>query len=280
MNILLYRNKTKEHSKPLAIGIVEYLKNHGATPISEDGDAEMIGATPLSQMAHSAIDFIITLGGDGTILRALHNHSTIDAPIMGINLGNLGFMTEAPLKDIYPSLQQLLSGDYVIENRLAMEGEDSNHKKCFAVNEIVFHRAKNPTLVEIAIHVDGMYLNTFAADGVIFATPTGSTAYSLSSGGPILTPELNAFVLTPICPHTISNRPIVLMPKHDIQIQYLSPLDPIEVIADGYTNFEMKSDEFFFIRTSTRPYRLVNLPHHDYFSTLRSKLGWSGKLKI
>jgi NAD+ kinase len=178
MNILLYRNKLKEHSKPLAIGIVEYLKHHGAKPFSEDGDAETIGATPLSKISPSEINFIITLGGDGTILRALHTHSDIEAPIMGINLGNLGFMTEAPLVEIYPSLNQLLNGNYVIENRLAMEGESSSNKKCFAVNDIVFHRARNPTLIEIAIHVDGMYLNTFSADGVIFATPTGSTAYA------------------------------------------------------------------------------------------------------
>ncbi len=262
----------------MAIGIVEYLKNNGATPIAEEDDAETIGAHPLSKYEPSAIDFIITLGGDGTILRAIHNHPKIEAPILGINLGNLGFMTEAPLKDIYPALNQLLNGNYTIENRIAMEGETGNHQKCYAVNEIVFHRAKNPTLVELAIHMDGIYINTFSADGIIFSTPSGSTAYSLSSGGPILTPELNAFVLTPICPHTISNRPIVLMPKQSLQIQYLSPLEPIEVIADGYTSFHMSRDEFFCIRPSSRPYRLVNLPHHDYFSNLRSKLGWSGKL--
>jgi NAD+ kinase len=280
MNILLHRNELKEHSSSLAIGIVEYLKNNNANPIAHDDDAEKIGAIPLSTIDPAKIDFIVTLGGDGTILRALHYHSAIDAPILGINLGNLGFMTESPASDVYPSLHYLLKGDYVIENRLAMEGETIHHEKCFAVNEIVFHRAKNPALVELAIHVDDIYLNTFLADGIIFSTPTGSTAYSLSAGGPILTPDINAFVLTPICPHTISNRPIVLMPKSSIRIQYLSQLEPIEVIADGYTSFHISKDEFFCITPSARPYRLVNLPHHDYFATLRSKLGWSGKLKV
>lgn len=280
MNILLHRNKLKDQSSPLIIGIVEFLKNNGGNPIAEDSEAQLIGAAPLSSIDPAHVDFIVTLGGDGTILRALHSYNNIDAPILGINLGNLGFMTEAPLKDIYPSLHSLLKGNYTIENRLAMEGETIRHEKCYAVNEIVFHRAKNPTLVELAIYVDDIYLNAFSADGIIFSTPTGSTAYSMSAGGPILTPEVNAFVLTPICPHTISNRPVVLMPKHNIRIQYISQHEPIEIIADGYTCFHMAKDEFFNIRPSARPYRLVNLPHHDYFATLRSKLGWSGKLKI
>jgi NAD+ kinase len=280
MIILLHRNTSKEYSTQLAIGIVEYLKEHGATPIAEDNDAKIIGATPLKNIDPAKIDFIVTLGGDGTILRALHSHPNIDAPIMGANLGNLGFMTEASAQDVFPALEHLLKGEYTIESRLAMDGETIDHKKCYAVNEIVFHRALNPTLIELAIHVDDTYLNTFLADGIIFSTPTGSTAYSLSAGGPILTPELNAFVLTPICPHTVSNRPIVLMPKHHIRIQYISHFEPIEVIADGHTSFHISKDDFFYIKPSTRPYRLVNLPQHDYFSTLRSKLGWHGKLKI
>jgi NAD+ kinase len=160
-----------------------------------------------------------------------------------------------------------------------MDGETGNGERCFAVNEIVVHRAKNPSLIDLAIHVDGTYLNTFSADGVIIATPSGSTAYSLAAGGPILTPDLSAFVITPICPHTISNVPIVLMPKREIAIQYLSEYAPVEVIYDGICTFTMKSGDVFHVRPSKEQFRLVNLHAHDYFSTLRTKLNWSGTLK-
>lgn len=222
---------------------------------------------------------MISLGGDGTILRHIHRHPNILAPIIGINQGSLGFLADIPLDDIYPSLLDVLNGNYHIQDRLMMEGESSNAQKCMAVNDIVIHRAKNPSLIELALYVDGDYLNTFTADGIIFATPCGSTAYSLAAGGPILTPELKAFIITPISPHTISNRPIVLLPQHEIQIQYISQNEPIEVTYDGIAHFSLATGEMFQIRQSQRSFRLVKLERHNYFSTLRTKLGWAGKLK-
>ncbi|MCB1108713.1 MAG: NAD(+)/NADH kinase, partial [Chlamydiia bacterium] len=145
--------------------------------------------------------------------------------------------------------------------------------------DFVIHRARNPSLVEIAIHINGTYLNTFEADGVILATPTGSTAYSLAAGGPILQPELPAFVLTPINPHTISNRPLVLPTNIELQIQYLSDYAPVEVIADGLETFKLKTGGGFRLRKSPQTFNLVNLHRRDYFTTLRTKLGWSGKLR-
>jgi len=144
---------------------------------------------------------------------------------------------------------------------------------------MVIHRAKNPSLIELSIHVDGTYLNTFSADGVIISTPSGSTAYSLAAGGPILSPELSAFVLTPISPHTISNRPIVFLPNHEIQIQYLSDRDPVEITFDGISCHALRTGEVFSIKKSSRCFRTVNLSRRDYFSTLRTKLGWAGKLR-
>lgn len=278
MIVFLYRNKLKGQSKNIAIGIREYLTNHGVSVVSSDDDAEAIGAIPLSAVEPGKVEFTLTLGGDGTILRAIHHHPDIDAPIVGVNLGSLGFLADIPLSDIYPCLNDILSGNYTVQNRIMMEGKTINDPPSFAFNDIVFHRASNPTLVEIAIHVDGNYLNTFAADGLIFATPCGSTAYSLSAGGPILTPEIEAFVLTPISPHTISNRPIVLMPKQEIQVQYISDLKPIEVACDGITKTHLSNGDVFYISKAHRKFRLVSLPHHDYFATLRTKLGWVGKL--
>ncbi len=277
--IFLYRNRLKKYSKNIAIGICEYLNSNDVEVVTEDEDAKLIGANPLSETDIKTIDFCITLGGDGTILRFFHNYHEAKAPLLGVNLGSLGFLAEVPITEIYPSLQDLLKGNYKIQSRIVMEGETITKEKTFAINEIAFHRASNPTLIDIVIHVDGVYLNTFSADGVIISTPCGSTAYSLAAGGPILTPELEAFILTPISPHTISNRPIVLMPKKEIQVQYLSDLNPIEVTCDGEACFNLSTSEFFYIRKSDKKFDLVNLPHNDFYSILRSKLGWSGKMR-
>lgn len=279
MIIGLFPNLTKRQSKSIAIGIREYLTQRGVHVVAEDSEADSLGAEPLSQVTPEQISFSIILGGDGTILRFLHRYEALKAPLLGINLGSLGFMTDIPTTEIYPGLHSLLQGNFHIEERMMMEGTTLDNKQCFALNDIVIHRARNPCLVELVIHVDGNYLNTFSADGIIIATPSGSTAYSLASGGPILTPELHAFVLTPISPHTISNRPIVLLPKQSIQVQYISDYQPVEVTYDGIASFGMATGEMFYITVAKRVFKLVSLPQYDYFSTLRQKLGWTGKLK-
>lgn len=279
MFVFLYRNTIKNRSKNIAVGVREFLSSHGAQVVAEDEEQDVIGTQRLSDVDPNSIKFTITLGGDGTILQMVHRHPDIIAPIVGINLGSLGFMADIPITEIYPSLKELLSNNYTVEERIVMEGHGPGSETCFAVNEITFHRAKNASLIDIAIHIDGTYLNTFTADGVIVSTPNGSTAYSLAAGGPIVTPELDAYIITPISPHTISNRPLVLMPHHEVQFQYISELKPIEAVADGLTTIEIVTGEVFYIRKSKKKFLLVKLPHHDYFATLRSKLGWAGKMR-
>ncbi len=279
MKIALFPNTSKSQSRSIAIGISEFLSHRGVEVIAEDSEAENLNAKPLSTVDLTLIDVAISLGGDGTILRLVHRHPGLEAPILGVNLGSLGFMADIPLTEIYPSLQELLNGDYEIQERVMMEGRTSREQHTFAVNEVVAHRARNPSLIEIALHVDGNYLNTFAADGVIVSTPSGSTAYSLAAGGPILSPELEAFVITPISPHTISNRPIVLMPHQEIQLQYISEYAPIEINYDGVARFDLMTGEVFFVRRSQKRFKLLNLLSHDYYATLRQKLGWTGKLR-
>ncbi len=277
MIIALFRNQLIRQSKNLAVGIREFLTNQGIRVVTEDSEAEEIGAHPLSTVKPHEIQFIISLGGDGTILKLLHQHDNLEAPVLGINMGHLGFMADVQISDVYPSLQDLISGAYIVEERLMLQGETLQKEGCFAINDLVVHRALNPSLVEIAIHVNGLYLNTFEADGVIIATPNGSTAYSLAAGGPILSPTLEAIVITPICPHTISNRPIVLTADQEIQIQYLSDYQPVEIRADGLTSFSLSTGEVFHITRSKKKFKLVSLLRQDYYSTLRTKLGWFGK---
>lgn len=279
MIIAVFANTYKRQSKNLALGICEFLSAQGITVVSEDEEAMEIGAKPISKVNSKEIAFLISMGGDGTILRLVHKYSHLDAAILGINLGHLGFMADVPISDIYPSLQDLITGAYKIEDRIILTGESVHGNHCFAVNDIVIHRGQNPSLVELGIHVNGVYLNTFEADGIIIATPNGSTAYSLAAGGPILSPGLDAVVITPICPHTISNRPLVLTAQEEIQIQYLSAYDPVEVRADGFAHHHLSTGEVFRISRSQKHFRLVNLYRRDYFSTLRSKLGWAGKLR-
>lgn len=280
MIIAIFHNPLKKQSVEIAQKITKFLKSHSVTVVAEDEEADSIHANPLSTVSPEAIQFAISLGGDGTILRLIHRHPLLQAPIMAINLGSLGFMADILVENIEKSLTNLLAGNYKVESRIVIEGKTKNKEFNFAVNDIVVHRANNPSLIDLAIDVDSRYLNTFSADGMIISTPSGSTAYSLAAGGPILAPELDALVLTPICPHTISNRPIVLKSNVEIRIEYLSSSPPIEIIFDGFPCFALKTGESLTITLAKRMFRLVAMPDHDYFATLRNKLGWAGKLRI
>lgn len=279
MIIALFPNESKPLTLQTAKHVCQFLSEHNVEVAAAKEHAAILNTLILEDIDPIKIDFRISLGGDGTILRLVHRFPEIDAPLLGINLGGVGFMADIPLDDVNHSLNDLLNGQYSIEDRLVLEGRNQQGDLFFAVNDFVIHRAQNPSLIELSIHVDDIYLNNFVADGMIICTPNGSTAYSLAAGGPIVTPNLNALVLTPICPHTISNRPIVLMPKKEIQIQYISASDPIEISYDGISTLKLATHETFSITLSSKKFRMVNLTRHNYFSTLREKLGWHGKLK-
>lgn len=277
MNILLIQNPAKAQAKELAHSVTQFLQERKTTVFAPREQAGELGVQPYSNDVH--VDLTVSLGGDGSILKIIHEFPDLDAPIMGINLGTLGFLADIGLPGMYESLELVLQGQYTVQERLMIEGNTGNQKPCFAVNEIVAHRGTNHTLIDLALHVDGRYLNTFSADGVIVATPSGSTAYSLSAGGPILTPELDSIVITPICPHAISNRPIVLRLHDKIEIECLSDHSPVEISCDGICHISLAARQKFIIRPSVRKFRLVIMKDHDYFETLRTKLGWTGTLK-
>ncbi len=277
--IAFFFNPQKIQSIDIILSIRDFFQSRGIPVTGPDEVANILDVKPLSQVDMAKINFLISMGGDGTILGVVHKYPNLThIPILGINLGHLGFMADIPLTDLFPSLEDFIDGKYTIDNRLMLEGKLSDHS-FFAVNDIVIHRAMNPSLVEISISCGGKPLNTFEADGVIIATPNGSTAYSLAAGGPIISPTLPAIVITPICPHTISNRPIVITPDEELQIQYLSNYDPLEIRSDGFATPSLKKGDILRVFPSKKTFKLVNLLRRDYFSTLRSKLGWSGKLR-
>lgn len=280
MIIALFPNAVKDKAIEIAKGICDFLIKANVTVVAEDDIAKVLNIKSLKSVDAQKIDFLISLGGDGTILQLFHHYPDLKAPIVGVNLGGLGFLADIPLENLYLGLQEILDGSYQVDNRIFMKGEMSKGGHSCAINDIVIHRSKNRSLIDLAIHVDGKYLNTFASDGIIIATPSGSTAYSLAAGGPILTPELEAIVLTPICPHTISNKPIVLMPKQEIHVQFLSVSDhPIEVTFDGVDRFEMNTGDILKASIAPRRFSLVSLHSSEYFSTVRTKLGWVGRLR-
>ncbi len=280
MLIALFPNLTKPGSMQIGMDIRDFLHKKGVLVVTDEEKAASLSVPSLSTVPPETIDFMITLGGDGTILRIVHAHPEIHAPVLGINLGSLGFMADVPIQETYDALEAILDGRYHVHERVVVEGSVHSSSSSFAVNEIVIHRATNPCLIDLEIEVNGSYINTFSADGLIISTPNGSTAYSLAAGGPILTPDLKALVITPICPHTISNRPIVLGFDQEIKVSYDSPYAPIEIAYDGFSLQKLESGGQLTIRPSSRKFRLVTFPGHDFFSTLRSKLGWTGHSKI
>ncbi len=279
MKCALFPNFSKQSSITFAKEVIAYLEERSVEVYIDPGFQNSLNGSLLTQENAADIDIALSLGGDGTILSLVHDYPSLSAPVLGINLGHLGFLADVPLEEAFGAIDDLLKGAYQVEDRLAIEGQTPDGVCRRAVNDIVIHRAMIPNLIELAIHVDGLYLNTFSADGIILATPSGSTAYSLAAGGPILSPGLEAVILTPISPHTISNRPLVLMPKKEILIQYLSNYGPIEISFDGFGRHKIETGQVFKITKSDKRFRLINLSHHDYFSTLRTKLGWTGKLR-
>lgn len=285
MIIALFPNRMKNDTAIVACEICRFLTERGAKVVVEDEYAGSLYenkssdiAHPLSSVKSKEVNAIITLGGDGTILSVFQAHPELTAPFLPIHMGNLGFMANVTLQDIYPSLEYLLKGDYTVESRMVLQ-VFGNGPSQYAVNDVVIHRASNRSLIDLAMYVDDHYLNKFSADGMIIATPSGSTAYSLAAGGPIITPDLNAILLTPICPHTISNRPIVLLPKNEIRLEATSLKAPLDVIVDGFPSTTISQGESIRIKQAKKCFKLINLPGYDYFSTLRTKLQWSGQIR-
>lgn len=279
MLIALFINAEKPGSLQIAKQIKTFLLENNVKLVAEDEIAKKLALPKLSSAVKTKIDLIISIGGDGTMLRVAHDYSYLKAAILGVNIGQIGFLADIPKDDLLKSLKDLISGKYTVEKRLMLEMKCGAKTRFLAANDIVLHRAANPHLIQFSVFAGNSYLNTFVSDGLVIATPNGSTAYSLSANGPILYPTLDAFLINPICPHTISVRPIVLTAKEEITIQYLGPKKHVlEVWADGIDLCKLEKNGSIKIKKSKFSFKLVKLKNHDYFSTLRSKLGWIGKI--
>lgn len=227
----------------------------------------------------SEIDLLVTLGGDGALLGGARWAGPAGTPVLGVNLGRLGFLTAVTLEGMEEALGRVAAGDYVLDHRMALEirpgpAEDEGVEGLYALNDAVLHRGGLVRVVHLKVWVDDEEVGIYRGDGVIVATPTGSTAYSLSAGGPILDPRLDAIVATPICPHTLAVRPLVLPADAQIVIQVVSSPEELILTIDGQVGSELKPGDRIVVSRAREPVRLVRLPGQSFFSLLRRKLKW------
>jgi len=255
----------------------------GHTVLLEDATAALIetdrlASAPLSVLARKS-DLAIVVGGDGTLLHAARGIANQDVPLLGVNLGRLGFLTDVSPDSMLEGLNQILSGNYEEEQRLLLRAtigpEDDPGKPMLALNDVVIHKWNIARMIEFETYVDGRFVYTQRSDGLIISTPTGSTAYALSGGGPLMQPGLNAMVLVPICPHTLSNRPIVISADSEVEIVLCGTHhEHVRVTCDGQTNMPVGKRERIRISKDEHQIRLVHPRGHDHFHLLRAKLGW------
>ncbi len=241
---------------------------------------EEIEFTSREEMAKRC-DLVIAVGGDGTLLKAGHICAAHDVPIIGINLGRLGFLVEIPPDKFRDQLNAIFAGRYHLEERAMLDALHLRNDDClerFAACNDVTIRNKNPArMIELETTIDGVFLNTIWSDGIIIATPTGSTAYALSSGGPLLEPTIEATLIVPICPHTLSHRPLVVHSREIIEVT-VPASDKAVLAIDGQIRCDLDAGDKVVTRPLKHKLKLIQPVEHNYFGTLRTKLKWSEKL--
>jgi len=224
------------------------------------------------------IDLLIVLGGDGTLLSATRALAGHKVPILAVNLGGLGFLTSVTREELYPVLEQVLTGRHSTSERMMLNAETIRNGKTIerqtALNDAVINKAALARMLDFDLYVDSDHVGRYRADGLIVATPTGSTAYSLAAGGPIVHPQLDAFVITPICPHMLTNRPLVIPDTARVEIDIAAAEEPVYLTLDGQTGFQLQSKDRVAVMKSKNRVVFVRSPRKTYFEVLRSKLRW------
>ncbi len=224
------------------------------------------------------VDLLLVLGGDGTLLAAARTLNRKPVPILAVNLGGLGFLTVITREELYPTLEAVLAGNFQTERRVQIEGElvraDEVISSFLALNDVVLNKGAIARILDFDVLVNGRFISTFKSDGLIVSTPTGSTAYSLAAGGPIVTPAVEAFVVTPICAHTLTNRPLVLPDSVQIEVVVKSQREVAYLTVDGQVGLATHSDDTVRLRKASSSVELIQPPAKDYFEVLRQKLKW------
>jgi len=268
-----------------ARGVVERLlawcAERGLQPVLEKETAGLLldtqAATARKPDLPAQVDLLLVLGGDGTLLSMARLVGDLGVPILGVNLGGLGFLTALTKEELFPALEAFLADGLVIEERVMLAAQVWRHgerlSEYVALNDVVITKSAMSRIINLAVSVDGQFATAYRADGLIISTPTGSTAYCLSAGGPIVFPTMPAVVLTPICSHTLTNRPIVLPADQRIEVTLQSDQD-VMLTLDGQVGFALKEADVVAVYQATARTRLLRFPQKHFFSVLRTKLKW------
>ena len=264
-----------------------YLENRGIRVLLGDNTATDIKGVRAAQIPQgdikTIIDLAVVLGGDGTMLSVARDLAAYSVPVVGVNMGRLGFLTDISARTMIPELDRILAGDYHIENRLLLRleinGQDVEEDFYTAFNDIVVSKGESARLIELQILVDDEFVTNIRGDGIIVATPSGSTAYALSAGGPILHPQLPAIELVPVSPHGLAHRPIVLHSSSKVEISTTSKNGSrVNLAVDGHFRHQLSSTDKIHIRAARRVVKFIRTVGHNHYAALRSKLGWGAYL--
>jgi NAD+ kinase len=224
------------------------------------------------------VDLIVVLGGDGTMIGAARMVGESETPVLGVNFGTLGYLADFTVEDMIPALEAVLAGEYTLDRRLMLAatvfrgGKQLMHDR--VLNDVVISKSALARIIEIETTIDGKFVSRFRADGLIISTPTGSTAYNLSAGGPVIYPSMNAVVITPICPHTLSNRPLVVPDDAEFELVLKTPREEVALTLDGQVGMPLEYDDRVRVRKSRTGFNLIQSPTLNYFDVLRNKLKW------
>ncbi|QKF59987.1 NAD(+)/NADH kinase [Aliarcobacter lanthieri] len=241
--------------------------------ILEDNSAVMIGRNGINfEDLCKNVDFLISVGGDGTLLGVVRKAFKYDLPVLGINLGTLGFLTDLSMEQLPKFIDDLMINKYKINSRMIIEGSIKD-KKFVAFNDIVISRKNLSSMLKVKAKIDKKAFNTYFGDGLIVSTPSGSTAYNLSVGGPIVYPLTEAFIITPIAPHSLTQRPIVVPADFEIEFKVPNSSEAV-VIVDGQEMYELKKDEILNIKIATKKAKMLHRSSRDFFKVLSEKLRW------
>jgi NAD+ kinase len=285
----LIAKRRLEAAAGLLAELAGWLEARNLRPVFETHTATLAGlpsGRPTSEADDlpSACDLVVVLGGDGTLIGMAGRiaRAGVDVPILGVNFGSLGFLTEITLDELYPSLEAVLEGRATIEPRMMLAARTVRAGETFSdhvvLNDIVITKGALSRIVEMDVTVGEQAVTRVRADGLILATPTGSTAYNLAAGGPIVHPAVDALLFTPIAPHTLTNRPIVIPASSDVHVRpVMNGNDEIFVTFDGQSGFPLQADDLVTVRRAERALRLVKSPSRSYFELLREKMQWGGR---
>lgn len=247
-------------------------------PYAESGKPDPSSEHTAGSSDRFDADLIIVLGGDGTMISTARLIGDRQVLVLGVNYGSLGYLTEFRIEEMFPALETILGGDYDVDSRVMLRAGHFRDDELIAqgrvLNDVVINKAALARIIEIEVDLDGQFVNSFRSDGLIVSTPTGSTAYNLSAGGPIIYPSMNAVVVTPICPFTLTNRPIVIPDSSEIELKLVNEAENVVLTLDGQIGYTMIAGDRVIIRKSRTTFNIVQPPNRNYFDVLRNKLKW------